>query len=81
MIEIVYPNAPVVIGTFSSEPMLVEPILQLPTEIEIVFQGPPGGGVSISSDPNNRLQAGPDGKLFVPDLTTDPVAYYILAKD
>jgi len=35
---------------------------------------------SISTDPDNRLTTGSDAGLYVPELTTDPLAYYILAK-
>lgn len=42
--------------------------------------GPTGLLVFISQDPNNRLVYGTDGGLHVPDLTVEPLAYYILAK-
>lgn len=42
--------------------------------------GPPGPPAVISSDPDNRLTNGSDAGLYVPELTTDPLAYYILAK-
>lgn len=51
--------------------------------VELLFggpPGPPGGAASISADAENRLTNGSDGRLFVPELTVDPVAYYILAK-
>ncbi len=38
------------------------------------------GQVAISADPDNRLVRGLDAGLLVPDLVTDPLAYYILAK-
>ena len=57
-------------------------------------QGPPGppgprgetGGVdlekSISADAGNAIRPGSDEKLFVPDdITLDPLAYYILARN
>jgi hypothetical protein len=44
------------------------------------LQGPPGAAAAISGDGENRLTNGSDGGLFVPELTVDPVAYYILAK-
>jgi len=44
------------------------------------LQGPPGSAAAISTDAENRLTNGADGGLFVPELTVDPVAYYILAK-
>lgn len=34
-----------------------------------------------STDPENRITAGADSGLFVPELLIDPLAYYILAKD
>lgn len=34
----------------------------------------------VSADSDNRLKVGQDGKLSVPDLTTDLLAQYILAK-
>ena len=42
-----------------------------------------GGAASfVSADPSNRLRTGTDAKLYVPDdLTPDPLAYYILAKN
>ena len=56
--------------------------------LTIGLQGPPGprglsgeGTLSISTDLNNRLTQGTDSGLFVQnDLTTDPLAYYILSK-
>lgn len=48
------------------------------------LQGPPGppgaGAASISTDPDNRLTTGTDNALFVPEITIDPLAYYILSK-
>lgn len=37
-------------------------------------------GVSISTDPDNRLTRGSDAGLYVPELTVDPLAYYIISK-
>ena len=37
-------------------------------------------GVSISTDPDNRLTTGSDAGLYVPELTVDPLAYYIISK-
>lgn len=61
--------------------------------IEVVSQGPQGptgppgpiglsgdGSAAISTDPDNRLTSGTDNGLFVPEITADPVAYYILSK-
>lgn len=44
------------------------------------IKGEPGSAASISTDPDNRLTTGTDGGQFVPELTADPLAYYILAK-
>lgn len=44
------------------------------------LKGDPGSAAAISADAENRLTNGTDGGLFVPELTVDPVAYYILAK-
>ena len=41
---------------------------------------PPIIGVSISTDPDNRLTTGSDAGLYVPELTVDPLAYYIISK-
>ena len=73
VIEVVSPDAPAV----------VEVIVQGKTG-ERGPPGPPGmaaptGG--ISADADNRLINGTDGGLHVPDLTTDVLAYYILAKN
>ena len=38
------------------------------------------GVVEISSNANNRATLDNDGKLFVPEITTDPLAWYILSK-
>lgn len=39
------------------------------------------GNTEISTDLNNRLKTGTDGKLYVEDnFNPDPLAYYILAK-
>jgi len=38
------------------------------------------GAVGISTAPDNRLTTGADGKLFVPEILIDPLAYYILSK-
>jgi len=64
-------------------------ILQ-PTVVKISvpgLQGPPGprglsgdGAAAISTDPDNRLTTGTDSGLFVPEITADPLAYYILSK-
>lgn len=35
---------------------------------------------AISTDPDNRLTTGTDNALFVPEITVDPLAYYILSK-
>lgn len=48
-------------------------------------QGPPGrdgkdGIGHISTDEYNRLTTGTDGGLYVPELTCDPLAIYILNK-
>jgi hypothetical protein len=43
----------------------------------------PGSGTAatISNSPDNRLTTGTDGGLFVPEITIDPLAYYILARN
>ena len=38
------------------------------------------GVLSISTDPDNRLTTGSDAGLYVPELTVDPLAYYIISK-
>lgn len=38
------------------------------------------GTPQISSDADNRLTTGSDGGLYVPEMVSDPLAYYILAK-
>ena len=43
-------------------------------------QGVPGPAAFVSTDPNNRTTTGNDGGLFTPDIMSDPLAYYILAK-
>jgi hypothetical protein len=62
---------------------------QPPTLLQVGsgVQGPPGprglsgdGSAAISTDPDNRLTTGTDSGLFVPEITADPLAYYILAK-
>ena len=40
----------------------------------------PGSYMSISTDPDNRLTTGSDAGLYVPELTVDPLAYYIISK-
>ena len=42
--------------------------------------GVPGSYMSISTDPDNRLTRGSDAGLYVPELTVDPLAYYIISK-
>lgn len=42
--------------------------------------GVPGSYKSISTDPDNRLTTGSDAGLYVPELTVDPLAYYIISK-
>ena len=48
-------------------------------------QGPPGkdgvDGASVSNKPNNRLTKEADGLYVSDDLSPDPLAYYILAKN
>lgn len=36
--------------------------------------------VKASFDPDNRSRLGSDGGIYTPELTADPLAYYILAK-
>lgn len=44
------------------------------------LKGDPGDAASLSTDPENRSRLGDDGKIYTPELTTDPLAFYILAK-
>lgn len=59
------------------------PAFQIRTE-EAQLRGPPGPPPdtddTISSDPNNRLRVGTDGKMLVKEVTTDLLALYILAR-
>ena len=52
--------------------------------ITVGGQGPPGrngnDATTVSAEPDNRLEAKPDGLYVKDDLTPDPLAYYILAK-
>jgi len=53
--------------------------------VEAGIPGPPGppgadGAGFVSADPGNRLALGADAGLFVPELSTDPLAWYLLAK-
>lgn len=50
------------------------------------MRGPAGragvGGADISADPGNAITTGTDDGLFAPDdIASDPLAYYILAKN
>jgi len=69
--------------TLLSQPQAAITLLQVGTGL----QGPPGprglsgdGAAAISTDPDNRLTTGTDSGLFVPEITADPLAYYILSK-
>ncbi len=46
-------------------------------------KGSPGvGGADISADAGNAITTGTDDGLFAPDdIASDPLAYYILAKN
>lgn len=46
-------------------------------------QGPKGDAAdtAISETAENRLTLAGDGGLYVPELVSDPLAYYILAKN
>lgn len=45
-----------------------------------IIDAPTGGAVSISEEPDNRLEMNPDG-LYVRDrLDPDPVSYYLLSR-
>lgn len=63
------------------------PAFQIRTE-EAQLRGPPGPPPGpppdiadiISTDPNNRLKAGSDGKILGEEVTTDLLALYILAR-
>lgn len=60
------------------------PNFQIRTE-EVQLAGPPGPPPDmadvISTDANNRLTAGSDEKLYVPEVNTDLAALYILARN
>lgn len=43
-------------------------------------KGDTGDAAALSTDEGNRATLGSDSKVFVPDLVSDPLAYYILAK-
>lgn len=43
-------------------------------------KGDPGPAAFVSADANNMTRVGTDGGLYTPDLVSDPLAYYILAK-
>ncbi len=46
-------------------------------------QGTPGlsgAAAGISTDPDNRLAVGSDSGLYCPEITIDPLAYYILSR-
>lgn len=59
------------------------PAFQIRTE-ETQLRGPPGPPPDISdivsSDPGNRAVEGSDGKVLVPEVATDLLALYILAR-
>lgn len=69
--------------TFESFTSASLPAFQIRTE-ETQLRGPPGPPPEtndiISSDPNNRLRVGTDGKMLVEEVTTDLLALYILAR-
>ena len=48
--------------------------------LETNRQGPPGPSWFPSADAGNRTVLGSDGGVYTPDIETDPLAYYILAK-
>ena len=69
--------------TILTQPQSTPTLLQVGSGV----QGPPGprglsgdGSAAISTDPDNRLTVGADSGLFVPEITADPLAYYILSK-
>lgn len=56
------------------------PSLQIETR-EAALRGTPGDAAQVSGDPNNRLELGTDGKLYVSDdLIPDPLAHYLLQR-
>lgn len=61
------------------------PSTALMVELAPFFVGPPGPSgaeAGISGNTGNALTTGSDGGLFVPqDIASDPLAYYILAKN
>jgi hypothetical protein len=59
-------------------PVLTRPLVVVP--VGTGLQGRPGAGAAISTDPDNRLTRGTDEGLLVPEIVSDPLAYYILAK-
>lgn len=48
--------------------------------IPAIIGGVLGSYRSISTDPDNRLTTGSDAGLYVPELTVDLLAYYIISK-
>ncbi len=44
------------------------------------LRGANGSNGTISADTDNRLVFGTDGGMYVPELTIDLVAYYLVAK-
>lgn len=51
--------------------------------VEVAEQGTPGAPIGgLSEDAGNAATRGSDGGLYVPDdIPTDPLAYYILARN
>lgn len=48
---------------------------------EVALKSEPGDAAQISTDADNRLKLGSDGKLYVADtLTPDPLDSYLLAR-
>lgn len=73
-------------GTLTGDVLEAEIIVGKPVVVLSEFSvGPPASfdnlAAAISDDPNNSLEMGDDGKLFVENPTEpDPLPYYILAK-
>lgn len=86
-----------IVVSVSADPSIAVEVVSDPDTIVVTVpaeQGPPGppgprgetGGVglekSISADAGNAMRPGSDAKLFVPDdIASDPLAYYILARN
>ncbi len=72
---------PIASNTITVVPIATRPLVVVPVGTGLQgAPGAPGVGAAISTDPDNRLVRGTDAGLLVPEIVTDPLAYYILAK-